>query len=353
MALDELVLAPVNQTVTGVIDAAAETVGIDATDIQSVSVQIAGTWVGTLVLEQSNDNVNWVAKSLVSATGADQSTIASAAQGIWAGDISARYLRVRASAWTSGSVNVTVYGISESSAMRVATQPVSGSGNFAVTMAASATGSPAKAEDAAHASADVGVFTLGVRRDAPTVDASAAGDYAAFKVDQHGAQIVRNLDSQKRTYAAGAKFAPVAGIIFEMSGVAAPAVIEINRITLTLFGTAAGACDFVLTKTSALATGGTAVAMTKVPYDSADAAAGATVRHFTAAPAAGAAVGVIRQGGIVVPAANQYSDRIRLESGQYSKSIMLLSATQAITLALAGTLPTGAQVAVDVEWTDY
>jgi hypothetical protein len=45
-----------------------------------------------------------------------------------------------------------------------------------------------KAEDNAHTSADVGVFTLGVRRDGPTFTSQgAAGDYSEYSVDDGGA----------------------------------------------------------------------------------------------------------------------------------------------------------------------
>jgi len=43
-----------------------------------------------------------------------------------------------------------------------------------------------KAEDAAHASGDVGVFMLGVRRDTPTSGADTDGDYAALSLDASG-----------------------------------------------------------------------------------------------------------------------------------------------------------------------
>jgi hypothetical protein len=43
-----------------------------------------------------------------------------------------------------------------------------------------------KAEDASHTSADVGVFILGVRRDAPTSGVSADGDYCSFNFDSNG-----------------------------------------------------------------------------------------------------------------------------------------------------------------------
>jgi hypothetical protein len=73
----------------------------------------------------------------------------------------------------------------------IQTHAVTGSGNFAVTMAASATGSPAKAEDAAHASADVGVFALAVRNDnVAAADFGANNDYTPFAVDSKGAQFV-------------------------------------------------------------------------------------------------------------------------------------------------------------------
>lgn len=49
-----------------------------------------------------------------------------------------------------------------------------------------------KAEDAAHSSGDVGVFSLAVRDDAcDTYNAGAAGDYAAIKVDSVGRMWVR------------------------------------------------------------------------------------------------------------------------------------------------------------------
>lgn len=47
-----------------------------------------------------------------------------------------------------------------------------------------------KAEDSAATDGDVGVLTLGVRRDTPTSDVSAAGDYASFQVSKLGAQWV-------------------------------------------------------------------------------------------------------------------------------------------------------------------
>lgn len=99
------------------------------------------------------------------------------------------HVRVRATAWTSGTQTWRILpgAYATEPIPAIQTAAVTGSGNFAVTMAASATGSPAKAEDAAHASADVGVMALGVRYEttnaAPT---SAANDYGFIQIDHMG-----------------------------------------------------------------------------------------------------------------------------------------------------------------------
>lgn len=49
-----------------------------------------------------------------------------------------------------------------------------------------------KAEDAAAASGDTGVAVLAVRRDSPSSNVSAAGDYATLQVDANGSQWVRS-----------------------------------------------------------------------------------------------------------------------------------------------------------------
>ena len=210
-----------------------------------------------------------------------------------------------------------------------------------------------KAEDAVAASGDIGIFQLGVRRDAPVISASANGDYNEMAVTQHGALYTQTVDGMKRTYSAAARLTTVvSGQVPEIFG-AASTTVEINRITLTLFGTAAGVMDFTVNKRSAVATGGTATNPTKVPYNAADAAAASTLKVYTVVPTTpGTLVGALRQG-MLYTGAGVPSDRIKIESGSYSKSFTLTSATQSITVDLAGTVPTGAVLAVDIEWTEF
>lgn len=51
-----------------------------------------------------------------------------------------------------------------------------------------------KAEDTPHASGDVGIMALAVRKDTPTPLAGTDGDYAPLEVDSSGYQYVRNAD---------------------------------------------------------------------------------------------------------------------------------------------------------------
>jgi len=209
-----------------------------------------------------------------------------------------------------------------------------------------------KAEDAVAASGDVGVFQLGVRRDVPTISTSAAGDYSEMAVTRHGAIYTQAVDGMKRTYSAGFKVTPVAGTVLEIIG-AATTTVEVNRITATLFGTAAGKVDLVVNKRSAVSTAGTAItAPAKVPYDSADAAAVTTIKGFTAAPTLSGLVGLVRQA-MLYCGASIPSDRLKIESGGYAKSFTLTSATQTLTVEIGGTIPAGAELALDVEWTEY
>ncbi len=72
----------------------------------------------------------------------------------------------------------------------IVTNTVPVSGTLATTMAANATTTPAKAQDAVAGASDTGIPPLLVRRDAPTALTPVAGDYAFPQVSNLGAQYV-------------------------------------------------------------------------------------------------------------------------------------------------------------------
>ena len=152
--------------------------------IQSVSVQISGTFVATVTFQVSNDKVTWVTKSLYTPGGS--AATAPTAPGVWAADLGARYFRVVVTAYTSGTVQVNIFGTSQSQS-NVPSQQVTGT---VTANPSTGTTGPGKLEDAASASGDMGIFTLGVRAPAtPAAATSAAGDYGHFAIDAEGKQV--------------------------------------------------------------------------------------------------------------------------------------------------------------------
>lgn len=338
-----------------------QTLELDVANLDSVRFEFVGTYTFTAAFEALGiDGVTWYPLQVAQADAAVVATTHSTANSTRAYEAncsSVSKVRIRLTAFTS--VGVHSVGIAATDApIDPAPVTILGAGSAAIgsltgVVPGVAATSLGKAEDAVAASGDTGLFQLGVRRDAPTISAGATGDYNEMAVTRHGALYTQSVDGMKRTYSAGFKLTPVVGTVLEIFG-AASTVTEVNRITMTLFGTAAGKVDFTLNKRSAVTTGGTAItAPTKVPYDSADAAAVSTVKGFTAAPTLTGLVGIVRQGMLAVPAASQPSDRLKIESGGYAKSLTLTSATQALTLELAGTIPAGAELAIDIEWTEY
>lgn len=149
---------------------------------KSLTLQLTGTWSATVVVEQSNDNTNWVgtilydiAGSVMGGSGGVFTGIT--LNGIFIANIHARYVRIRISSYTSGTVVVTgvLWG-----------EPVTPSTIKIVPHSATTTGL-IKQEDSAHGSGDVGVFVLAVRNDnGASAFGSANGDYIPFGVDNAG-----------------------------------------------------------------------------------------------------------------------------------------------------------------------
>jgi hypothetical protein len=106
-------------------------------------------------------------------------------------------VRVRATAFTSGTQvwRILPGAFATEPIPAIQTHAVTGSGNFAVTMAAGATASPAKARDGVAGAADTGIPALFIRRDTPTSLTPVAGDFEVPQIDQHGALWTRDKTS--------------------------------------------------------------------------------------------------------------------------------------------------------------
>jgi hypothetical protein len=100
--------AAIDNTATGSITAVEGTVEIPTqSDQSSVAVRLSGTWTATVTPELSVDGVNWVATSLYDpATSTRSATVTANGtyQLLFTGG--AKFFRVRASAFTSGTISV-------------------------------------------------------------------------------------------------------------------------------------------------------------------------------------------------------------------------------------------------------
>lgn len=97
-------------SVSGILTAAEETIALSLTGISNVTWQLVGTWTATVIFEASNDNLNWIA---IWASEAGVNTISQSvtANGIFRTTTAGfGYARVRCSAYTSGTIEITGMG---------------------------------------------------------------------------------------------------------------------------------------------------------------------------------------------------------------------------------------------------
>lgn len=164
--------------------------------------------------------------------------------------------------------------------------------------------------------------------------------------------------STKATYMAsitGLTPALLATDIFEIKG-SASKTVKILGIHISGIATAAGAYDFLLIKRSTANTTGTSSAPTPVPLDSADGAATATLKAYTANPGAlGTAVGTIASRKATVTTATGAIPEIPLVIsfgiGQ-GKEVVLRGTSELLCLSLNGATMTGGSLNIDIVWTE-
>jgi hypothetical protein len=186
------------QATTGNITASAQTVSVDVSRASNLMIQmIATTLVGhNVTFEGSLDGgTTWIATQVVRTNANTVETVSGvlAATPVygWEASVNAfTHFRVRATAHTSGTASWRflpgAYATEPIPAIQ--THAVTGSGNFATTMAANATTTPAKARDAVAGASDTGIPNFFIRRDAPTAVTPAAGDFEVPQINNLGAQ---------------------------------------------------------------------------------------------------------------------------------------------------------------------
>jgi hypothetical protein len=143
--------------------------------------------------------------------------------------------------------------------------------------------------------------------------------------------------------------------VLQLAGVAGK-VIRLKSLIVSGAATAATNMGVYLFKRTALSTGGTPTAVTKVASDTADAAASAVLNHYAAGtattPGAGGQIDGCRLN--LAPAANGGIDRFQFQySWLNDKAPLVRSATESLCLSLFGqTMPAGGALDVALSWSE-
>jgi len=350
-------------TVTGtfVTGAANQTVEITTTNFSSLTIQTVGTWAGsTLTVQGTLDGTTWItigngcmsALLNVSSIG----FIPAGTQGVW---LSSTYgltkIRlINLTTITSGSVTVTlkesVLG-DRQFVMNTSSNPIS------VNSFNNGSTGLMKAEDAAAASGDNGLFGLGVRSDTLTAAnslTSANGKYIQQSMTEHGGTIVKDECTHKRTYrvtTGGFNVAASATDIFAITGVA-NTKISVTKITVAATQTSASNIDVTCLTRRSANSGGTSTSLSGVKLDGNGTASTASTLYYTANPTTtGTLDGNLETVPIYVNATNTQPGIYTFDFGSKGQPVILNTASQVVAINLGGVSVSGGKFWITAEYT--
>lgn len=197
--------------ISSTINANNQSVDLTNPNASLQTIQLSGTWVGTLVIEASNDGVTYLSlpiynestKALVSSM-TTNGFYSSSTNGF-------QFFRIRSSAWTSGTVNFTVYGSDAASNIQ---------GSFTLR---SVDGNNATIRNSAPVGSDFGIIVRPVTLELPTFSilASAiaiANNKSMLAIQNTGTSVVRI----REVWIINDRTTPVTGIagIFQVTRIA-------------------------------------------------------------------------------------------------------------------------------------
>jgi hypothetical protein len=357
-------------TINNIIPATAGSAGTDVLGNTFGSIQIISTGTaGTFIFETANSDANYQTmnvwnNNVLTGTPISAAITATSSNIIYYFPISANFIRVRiATTITGGSIQAITRLTTQSAnpiTFQVA-QATAASLNATVTgtinLGTGGTGATSlgKAEDAVAASGDTGIPIFGVRRDALTTSASAAGDYSETTVNRFGALYFAGFRTAARTYSATANVtvAATATDIAALFG-NATTTVQVTKIRVTGIQTTAGLVDISLIKRSTANSGGTSSSMSLAAHDAADAANSSTPISYTANPTPGTSVGTIRRWHQAVgQSTSTVTNEFTLEFGENGKPIILSGTAQGLCLNLNSTTVTGGVFNITIEWIEF
>jgi hypothetical protein len=199
-----------------------------------------------------------------------------------------------------------------------------------------------------------------------TLPTPATGQRVNLQADLNGRLLTADapLDGYKATYSASVTDLTVAAAatdIFTLTG-SATKTIRITHFSISGTETTAKQFyDVIMLKRSTANTLGTSTTRTAVPYDSADAAATATVSAYTANPTLGTLVGNLSSVAVpfcqTVPSNAQSNGDANTHDWEFgtrpSKALVVRGTSEVVAINLAGqTINGGSSIDLYVEWTE-
>jgi hypothetical protein len=198
--LNNVQLAARQAMTTGTITTATSAVtASDLVGVGAATISVYGTYAGVNFVVEGYDGTNWYILAFRPASN-NANPAPVLATGVITANSTVLYevplvlgvqqVRVRATAWTSGTANIIIEPSAQFAPLfttvnGTVTATLASTTLTAVTPGAAAT-NLGKAEDAVAATGDIGVAVWGVRRDAAAVPTSATGDYSEIRLDQYG-----------------------------------------------------------------------------------------------------------------------------------------------------------------------
>ncbi len=398
---------PTDRTVTGTIAALNGTVTISTIGCATVQYATTGTWVATIVTEISYDNgTTWYQQpTLDTATNAELSLVSWG--NAYNGDpwivntAGTTNFRLRASAYTSGTVTVEMVASAATPVMSIPTVDRNQTGTVAALNATqSITTSGCASCGIAISGTWVGTLTfqgsidntnfftipaINIATNGITTTTTVNGNFivscggyntvqvtataytsgtativfdSAVGKNTTSLQSVAPADGVKATYSTGLQFtaANTATDIVTISG-SATKTIRVLRVWLSGIQTTGGIEEVIFYKRSAANTGGTLTGgIVLVPHDSNSAAATATVNAYTANPTTlGATIGPLAIFRTQIPTATTtttYNPLIVDYGNRPGQGIVLRGAGQLFTINLAGVTWAGNVLDINIEWTE-
>ena len=316
-------------TNTGTLAAANGSVQITGQGVYTVSASVSGTWAASLVVEGMLADSTWTQLSCypIGLTLPYQSQFGISANGVYVitcGGFLA--IRIRATAYTSGTVGVALDG------------SLSQLTNFV---------------------AQLGTWSMRQQDGAGNALASST----TYPVGTEQALLVRpvgpNVDGNKATYSA-----TILGLV---ASATAPSdvltlfgntgkTLRVTRVSIYGTQTTAAVRDIALIKRSSANVGGTSTAVAAVPHDSNAAAAVGSVLAYTVNPTTlGSSPGTVRANKMFVgtAAGTGPCDLVVWEFGNRpAQALVLRGAAQGVAVNLNGVVSAGASFDINLEWSE-